>query len=124
MTKRAKYPASKELRQEMDRKMWATGGYVVLHPESYVGEELHPEAGRIGKIVSCRGQDIVVEMASGEVQGRFLVGIPKQHYAPMPAFMVEEYLDNGMTRYRLTEDGYRIATNMGWLVNARTRGLA
>lgn len=124
MTSRAKYPASKERRQEMDRKMWAPGGYVVLHAESYVGEKLHPEAGRIGKIVSCRGQDIVVEMACGEGQSRFLVGIPKKHYAPMPAFMVEEYAANEMRRYRLTEDGYRIATNMGWLVNDRTRGVA
>lgn len=102
---------------------FVSGALVMLHHDGKIGDKPHPDAGRIGRIVSCDGSRMVVEFWQGERSSTFCL-IPRPHWAPVPDFCAEEYERGGMRGWRLHERGARIFAGMGWDTTAATRGEA
>lgn len=63
--------------------MFQPGCFVVLHPDSK-----HLDAGRVGKIVSRKGGEMLVEFFSDELIGKTEYStIPLGHWGPVPEFL-------------------------------------
>lgn len=72
-----------ELTKEQEA-MFQPGRFVALHPESN-----HPDAGRVGKIISRKGCDMIVEFFNDDLVGRAEYStIPLGHWGPVPEFFV------------------------------------
>jgi hypothetical protein len=68
-----------ELTKEQEA-LFQPGCFVVLHPESK-----HPDAGRVGKIISRNGRDMIVEFFNDDLVGRTEYStIPLGHWGPVP----------------------------------------
>lgn len=109
-----------ELTKEQEA-MFQPGRYVALHPESN-----HPDAGRVGKIISRKGRDMIVEFFNDDLVGRTEYStIPLGHWGPVPEFLVEEYEPRAKKRgWRVTESGIKIFRDLGWGYTAATEGKA
>jgi len=101
--------------------MFQPGCFVALHPDSK-----HPDAGRVGKIVSRNGSEMLVEFFSDELIGKSEFSlIPMGHWAPVPEFFVEEYEPRAKKRgWRVTERGIKMFRDLGWGYTAATEGKA
>jgi hypothetical protein len=101
--------------------MFQPGCFVALHPDSAT-----PDAGRVGKIVSRNGSEMLVEFFSDELIGSAEFStIPLGHWGPVPAFFVEEYAPRAKKRgWRVTERGMEMFRNLGWGYTAATEGRA
>lgn len=111
---------SERLTKEQDA-MFKPGGFVMLHPESK-----HPDAGRVGKIVSRNGDEMLVEFFNDELIGKTdFSTIPLGHWGPVPEFFVEEYEPRAKKiGWRVAERGMRMFRNLGWGYTAATEGKA
>lgn len=110
--------------KRMEAKMFAPGAFVMLHHESRTPDGLHPDAGRIGQIVKCDGNQMIVEFFRDELvgSGTFCL-IPRNHWAPVPETCVEEYEPRAKRRgWRVSERGKKIFDGMGWQTTAATFG--
>jgi hypothetical protein len=104
-------PAQKEL--------FKPGCFVMLHPESQ-----HPDAGRVGKIISRHSNNIVVEFFTDDLleQSEYSI-IPLRHWAPVPEFFVEEYEPRFKKRgWRVTERGLKMFHHLSWGYTLATVG--
>ena len=102
-----------ELTKEQEA-MFQPGCFVVLHPGSK-----HQDAGRVGKIVSRKGSEMLVEFFSDELIGKSEFSlIPLGHWAPVPDFFVEEYEPRAKKR------GMKMFRDLGWGYTAATEGKA
>jgi len=78
--------AGRDLTKEQE-SLFQAGCFVVLHPDSK-----HPDAGRVGKIISRNGARMLVEFFHDELIGETAFSvIPFGHWLPVPSFFVEEY---------------------------------
>lgn len=105
--------------------MFQPGCFVMLHTESCVASgKLHPDAGRIGQIVSRRGSDMLVEFFADELFGKSdFCMIPLGHWAPVPRFLVEEYEPRAKKRgWRLNASGVQVYRELGWAQTPATIG--
>jgi len=104
--KKPKIKLSKE-----QEAMFAPGCFVMLHPESR-----HPDAGRIGKIVSRDEDRMLVEFFDDALIGKTdFSTIPLGHWGPVPDFFVEEYEPRAQKRgWRLTAQGRKMFCDLGW----------
>lgn len=91
--------------------MFQPGGFVMLHPDSK-----HPDAGRIGKIISRRGVEMVVEFFADELIGKSEFSlIPLGHWGPVPDFLVESYEIRAQKRgWKIGERGITMFKKLGW----------
>lgn len=97
--------------------MFSPGKFVMLHPESH-----HPDAGRIGKIISRKGVDMLVEFFSDNEKSSYSV-IPIGHWGPVPDSMVDEYAPApGKRGWRFSERGIDLARKLGWGYTDATEG--
>ncbi|MDE1545466.1 MULTISPECIES: hypothetical protein [Betaproteobacteria] len=101
--------------------MFQPGCFVVLHPDSK-----HLDAGRVGKIVSRKGGEMLVEFFSDELIGKTEYStIPLGHWGPVPEFFVEEYEPRAKKRgWRVSERGMKMFRDLGWGYTAATEGKA
>ena len=101
--------------------MFQPGCFVVLHPDSK-----HPDAGRVGKIVSRNGKEMLVEFFNDELIGKSEFSmIPFGHWLPVGDFLVEEYEPRAKKRgWRVSLRGIEIFRKMGWEYTAATEGKA
>ena len=89
----------------------------MLHPESH-----HPDAGRIGKIISRKGVDMLVEFFSDKEKSTYSM-IPLGHWGPLLDSMVEEYApEPGKRGWRFSEKGMTLARKLGWGYTDATEG--
>lgn len=109
-----------ELTKEQEA-MFQPGCFVVLHPESK-----HPDAGRVGKIISRKGKEMLVEFFADELIGKSEFSmIPFGHWLPVCDFLVEEYEPRAKKRgWRVSQRGMEIFRKMGWEYTAATEGNA
>lgn len=109
-----------EMNKEQEA-MFQSGCFVVLHPNSD-----HPDAGRVGKIVSRNNNDMLVEFFADDLIGKTEFSmIPLGHWGPVPEFLVEEYEPRAKKRgWRVTERGMKMFRNLGWGYTAATEGKA
>ena len=109
-----------ELTKEQEA-MFQPGCFVALHPDSK-----HPDAGRVGKIVSRKGGEMLVEFFNDELIGRSEFStIPLGHWGPVPQFFVEEYEPRAKKRgWRVSERGMKMFRDLGWGYTAATEGKA
>jgi len=107
-----------DLTKEQDA-MFQPGCFVVLHPNSK-----HPDAGRVGKIISRKGSEMLVEFWRDDLIGKSEFStIPLGHWGPVPEFFVEEYEPRAKKRgWRVTERGMRMFRDLGWGYTAATEG--
>jgi hypothetical protein len=107
-----------ELTPEQE-KIFQPGGFVALHPESQ-----HPDAGRVGKIISRKGNDMLVEFFNDDLIGKTEYStIPLRHWRPVPEFIVEEYEPQAKKRgWRVTERGMKMFRDLGWGHTLATEG--
>jgi len=100
-------------------KLFLPGCFVALHPESN-----HPDAGRIGKIISRKGREMLVEFFKDELFGKTDYSlIPLSHWMPVPTFFVEEYEPRAKKRgWRVTKHGMKMFHEFGWGYTAATEG--
>ncbi len=97
--------------------MFSPGKFVMLHPESH-----HPDAGRIGKIISRKGVDMLVEFFSDNEKSSYSV-IPLWHWWPIHDSMVEKYApEPGKRGWRFSEIGIYLARKLGWGYTDATEG--
>jgi len=104
--------------------LFAPGAFVMLHHECKVAGKPHPDAGRIGRIVSRDGASMVTEFWNDDLIGSatFCL-IPFGHWAPVPEFCVEEYEPRAKRRgWRLNERGAKLFADMGWQRTKATIG--
>ena len=101
--------------------MFKPGCFVVLHPESK-----HPDAGRVGKIISRKGKEMLVEFFADELIGKTEFStIPLGHWGPVPEFFVEEYEPRAKKHgWRVTASGMKMFRALGWGFTAATEGMA
>jgi hypothetical protein len=106
------------LTKEQDA-MLQPGCFVVLHPNSK-----HPDAGRVGKIISRKGSEMLVEFWRDDLIGKSEFStIPLGHWGPVPEFFVEEYEPRAKKRgWRVTERGMKMFRDLGWGYTAATEG--
>jgi hypothetical protein len=102
-------------------KMFQPGCFVALHPESN-----HPDAGRVGKIISRNGTEMLVEFFNDDLIGKTeYCTIPLGHWGPVPEFFVEEYEPRAKKRgWRVTERGMKMFRDLGWDYTPATEGKA
>lgn len=106
-----------------ERNLFAPGCFVMLHHDSKASGSAHPDAGRIGCVVSDE-PDMVVEFWRDElVASSTFCLIPRRHWAPVPEFLVEEYEPRAKKRgWRLNAKGARMFQALGWQQTRATRG--
>ena len=110
---------------EVMAKMFAPGDFVMLGCQVFLADDtLHPDAGRVGKIVSESNGHLVVEFFVDELIGKMSACIlPKPMWMPVPRFMVDEYFPSAKKRgWRITERGERIFDGFPWPRNDNTSG--
>lgn len=92
---------------------------VVLHPGSK-----HPDAGRVGQIVSRKGTEMLVEFWRDDLIGKSEFStIPLGHWGPVPELFVEEYEPRAKKRgWRVNERGMKMFRDLGWAYTAATEG--
>lgn len=116
-----------------ERECYQDGRLLMLHHAARAGGKLHPDAGRIGRIVSCqrgadgrpvRGGKLVVEFFDDDLVGSATFSlIPVGHWMPIFDWMAEEYEPRAKKRgWRLSAEGLRIFQKMGWEYTAATEG--
>jgi len=67
----------------MEAKMFAPGAFVMLHHACKAAGKPHPDAGRIGRIVSRNGDNMVTEFWNDDlIGGATFSVIPRGHWAP------------------------------------------
>lgn len=100
-------------------KLFAPGKYVMLHPESQT-----PDAGRVGRIVNCKGDRMRVEFFDDDLIGKSDYSvIPRRHWAPVPEFMVEEYEPRAKKRgWRVMARHMDLVRKLGWQYTPATEG--
>jgi len=128
-----------QARAEADAKREAEcyqeGKLLMLHHACKTGGKPHPDAGRIGRIVSCerradgrpvKGGKLIVEFWADELVGSATYClIPVGHWLPIFGWFAEEYEPRAKKRgWRLSTQGLKIFTQMGWEMTAATRGEA
>lgn len=128
--------ARRERDDKYEREMFQPGKLVMLHCFATMADgKLHPDCGRIGRVVSCEhGADgkpkpratMVVEFWSDELVGSGTYCLlPRDAWFPVPDFVAEEYQPRAKKRgWRVSERGLRIFTSMNWPHTAATRGEA
>lgn len=101
--------------------LFQPGCFVVLHPQSK-----HPDAGRVGKIVSRNGMQMLVEFFCDELIGKTEFStIPFCHWLPVGDFLVEAYEPRAKKRgWRVSERGMGVFQKMGWEYTNATSGKA
>jgi|SanBayMetagenome_1026888.scaffolds.fasta_scaffold01052_16 hypothetical protein len=117
-----------------ERECYQDGRLLMLHHNGRIaGGKLHPDAGRIGRIVSCermpdgrpvKGGKLVVEFFSDDLVGSatFCL-IPVGHWMPIFDWMAEEYEPRAKKRgWRLSPQGLKIFKSMGWEFTPATEG--
>lgn len=116
--RKTKMPTDIKLTQA-EEALFQPGCFVALHPESK-----HPHAGRVGKIVSRRGSDMLVEFFADELIGKTeFCTIPLGHWGPVPECLVEEYEPRAKKRgWRVSERGMKMFRDLGWGYTAATEG--
>jgi hypothetical protein len=110
--------------EQLDDPMFAPGAFVILHHGCKVAGRAHPDAGRIGRIVSRDGKQMVTEFFNDELIGstQFCL-IPFGHWAPVPEFFVEAYEPRAKRRgWRLSPAGVKMFDAMGWERTTATVG--
>jgi hypothetical protein len=95
------------------------GRFVLLRPESN-----HPDAGRVGRIISRKGNEILVEFFRDDLIGRTeYCLIPLDQWSPVPASFVERYEPRPKKRgWRVTKAGIKAFRNLGWEYTEATEG--
>ena len=116
--------ARRDSMARMEAKMFAPGAFVMLHPECKVAGKPHEDAGRIGRIVSRNGENMVTEVWNDDlIGGATFSVIPRKHWAPVPEWCVEEYEPRARRRgWRLNERGAKLFADMGWQRTKATTG--
>jgi hypothetical protein len=99
--------------------MFQPGCFVALHPKSK-----HPDAGRVGKIITREGRRMLVEFFRDDLIGKTTYSvIPLGHWGPVPAALVEEYEPRAKKRgWRLNEFGMKVYRDFGWDYTPATEG--
>lgn len=102
-------------------RLFARGKFVMLHHESTT-----PDAGRVGRIVNCKGDRMLVEFFDDDLIGKSDYSvIPRRHWAPVPEFMVEEYEPRAKKRgWRVAERYVATMDKLGWPHTPATEGKA
>jgi len=120
---------------QRDAECFEDGRLLMLHHACRSQGQTHPDAGRIGRILSCQrhadgrpiqGGTLVVEFFSDELVGSatFCL-IPVGHWMPIYDWMAEEYEPRAKRRgWRLSAQGAKIFRSMGWEFTAATEGKA
>jgi len=115
----SKTPSKQERLADRQDAMLQPGCFVILHPD---GE--HPDAGRVGKIISRKDEDLVVEFFSDD-----LIGIGEfsllalRCWLPVPEFMVEEYEPRAKKRgWRIHDEGRGLLLSLGLGYTPATEG--
>lgn len=107
-----------ELTKEQEA-MFQPGCFVVLHRRQT------QDAGRVGKIVSRKGSEMLVEFFSDELIGKSEFSlIPLGHWAPVPDFFVEEYEPRQEARLARHRARHEVFRDLGWGYTAATEGKA
>jgi len=105
--------------------LFAIGKFVMLpiYLVSSDGKE-HPDAGRIGKILSASNGKLAVEFFNDELIGKLTACIlPTKYWLPVPEFCVEPYeLRSKKNGWRLSSRGLGVFDDMKWPKNAATEG--
>jgi hypothetical protein len=118
-----------------EAECYQDGKLLMLHPGCRTGSNPHPDAGRIGRIVSCerradgapvKGGKLLVEFWADELVGSSIYClIPVGHWLPIFGWFAEEYEPRAKKRgWRLSAQGLKVFTQMGWEITAATRGEA
>ena len=118
-----------------ERECYQDGRLLMLHHACKVGNKPHPDAGRIGRIVSCerqpcglpiKGGSLIVEFFCDELVGATLFClIPAGHWMPIFDWMAEEYEPRAKKRgWRLSAQGLKMFKRMGWETTPATEGKA
>lgn len=116
--------ARRDSMARMEAKMFAPGAFVMLHHECKVAGKQHEDAGRIGRIVSLNGKNMVTEFWNDDlIGGATFSVIQRRHWAPVPEWCVEEYEPRAKRRgWRLNERGAKLFADMGWQRTKATTG--
>lgn len=131
--------ARAERDKQYRREMFQPGKLVMLRTRAMmVDGRDHPDAGRIGRVVSAKhgadgmpvaGSVVVVEFWWDEAQrggvshGTFCL-LPLEAWIPVPDFLAEDYGGaDGRRGWRLSERGRTIFDGLKWERTAQTEGL-
>lgn len=118
---------------QREAECYQDGRLLMLHHACRAQGRPHPDAGRIGRILSCQrhadgrpiqGGTLVVEFFSDELVGSatFCL-IPVGHWMPIFDWMAEEYEPRAKKRgWRLSPQGLKIFKSMGWEFTPATEG--
>lgn len=114
-------------KSEVQARMFDVGAFVMLGTEVYLADDTrHPDAGRIGKIISVHDDKLLVDFWSDDLigKGTFCI-LPRKYWSPVPEFLVEEFFPRELKRgYRINARGVKTFSDLGWPCNAATRGEA
>ncbi len=106
--------------------LFQPGAYVMLHPRSPALIREHQDAGRIGKLLSRKGDAAIIQLFRDDLIGLTMCcRIPIEHCAPVPDFMVEPYeVRAGKHGWRVTPSGLSLFKKLGWLHTDATSGVS
>lgn len=110
-----------KLMQKFEQEAFSEGKFVMLHVDSAVGNLPHRDAGRIGKIISRKGYDMVVLMFESAERSIFSL-VPFGHWQPVPDFLVEPYLSVKGKGFKLNSEGKDWFERMKWESTQATHG--
>jgi len=108
--------------QKLIEKAFQPGKFVMLHPNAYTDHGAHPDAGRVGKIVSCDKNRMVVEFFV-KAEAISCGVMHKDSFLIVPDFHVEEYTKEGVTGYRVNDQFKQAAQYFGWNYTQQSEGI-
>lgn len=121
---------SRTAAQKADLVHWREGDVVMLRAEARTHEgDPHPDAGRIGSI-SRIGADrspwakMMVQTESDDAAGKDIhLLLPVGLFLAVPTFCVERFSPrSGCAAWRLSAEGRRVLSGMGWPLTAASFG--
>jgi hypothetical protein len=110
-----------------EQELFGIGKFVMLPILLFCSDgKEHPDAGRIGKILSVANGNLACEFFNDDLIGKMSGCIlPKKYFLPIPGTLVEEYFPRAKKRgFRLSEHGMVVFARMNWPKNDATEGRA
>jgi hypothetical protein len=115
--------------QKADPAHWRVGDIIMMRPDALAADRTaHPHAGRLGRIVDIRPARptnvlfVSLEVAVGAGTDTY-VALPDGMFLGLPEFCVETYRPRpGYTAWRLSAEGHRVLTGMGWPITPASLG--
>lgn len=121
--------AARTPEQKANPAYWQAGDLVMLSCYIYFGEtDLHPEAGRIGRIIKLGGKrgtdNMLVQIQGGVLDeiNKFIL-MPRAAFRPIPPHCIEAYESrDGSEAWRLSLEGVKTFREMKWKYTKATLG--